>query len=200
MEQVLFKRVARLCALVVIFLLIIACSPKLNWRTVQSPEQGYTALFPGKPDKLERLIPIGDQEFRQTLEAVKVDDDVYSISAIVIPAKQAKTDLVKKITTQLQSNLLERAKTSGGSVAAEAAYFQNKLHQRITTEDYYLVFNGTGKTRQSMRVRWITRVNDSGDISIYQVSVLHLNADTGDVKELLSKEEYANFFNEFYPE
>jgi hypothetical protein len=51
-----------------------------------------------------------------------------------------------------------------------------------------------------MRVRWITRVGDSGNVWLYQVSVLHTNADNADAKILLSKEEYANFFNEFYPE
>ena len=200
MERVLFKSFARPYLLAVIFLLVVACSPRLNWRTVQSPEQRYTALFPGKPDKLNRLIPFGDQEFRQTLEAVKVDDDIYSISSIEIPAKQVNADLVQKITKQLQSNLLDRAKASGGSVIADSAYFQNSQHQRIATTDYYIAFNAAGKAQQTMRVRWITRVSDSGDVWVYQVSVLHANADTGDAKTLLSKEDYTNFFNEFYPE
>jgi hypothetical protein len=200
MEQVLFKSFSRLSLFAAVFLLVVACSPRLNWRTVQSPEQRYSALFPGKPDKLDRQIPIGDQEFRQTLEAVKVDDDIYSISSIEIPAKQVNADLVQKITKQLQSNLLDRAKASGGSVVTEPAYFQNNQHQRIATTDYYIVFSGAGKAQQTMRVRWITRVSDVGNVWVYQASVLHTNADSADAKTLLSKEEYANFFNEFYPE
>ena len=200
MEQALFRGFARPYLLVAIFFLVVACSPRLNWRTVQSPEQRYTALFPGKPDKLDRRIRFGDQEFRQTLEAVKVDDDIYSISSIEIPAKEVNTDLVEKITKQLQSNLLDRAKASGGSVVVDPAYFQNSQHQRIATTDYYIVFNGAGKAKQTMRVRWITRISDSGNAWVYQASVLHTSADTADAKTLLSKEEYANFFNEFYPE
>ena len=196
----MFKGFSRLSLFAAVFLLVVACSPRLNWRTVQSPEQRYTALFPGKPDRLDRLIPFGDQEFRQTLEAVKVDDDIYSISSIEIPAKQVNADLLQKITKQLQSNLLDRAKVSGGSVVTEPAYFQNSKHQRIATTDYYIVFNGAGKAQQTMRVRWITRVADSGNVWLYQVSVLHTNTDSTDAKALLSKEEYANFFNEFYPE
>jgi hypothetical protein len=200
MEQVLFKGFSRLSLFAAVFLLVVACSPRLNWRTVQSPEQRYTALFPGKPDKLDRQIPFGDQEFRQTLEAVKIDDDIYSISSIEIPAKQVNADLVQKITKQLQSNLLDRAKASGGSVVTEPAYFQNIQHQRIATADYYIVFKGASKAQQTMRVRWITRVGDGGNARVYQASVLHINADSTDAKALLSKEEYANFFNEFYPE
>ncbi|WP_251373381.1 hypothetical protein [Polynucleobacter sp. MWH-UH2A] len=164
---------------------------------MQSPEQRYTALFPGKPDKLERQIPFGDQEFHQALEAVKIDDDIYSISTIEIPAQQADSDSIKKITAQLQSNLLDRAKASGGSVATEVANFQNSQHQRIATTDYYIVFNQPSKAQQAMRVRWITRTGENKSVWVYQISVLHSNANTNDAKALLSKEEYANFFNEF---
>ncbi len=200
MERVLFSKPVQFCLLAVAVFLVVACSPKLNWRTVQSPEQRYTALFPGKPDKLERLIPFGEQEFRQTLEAVKIDDDIYSISTIEIPAQQAGIDSIKKITAQLQSNLLDRAKASGGIVISEPAYFQNSQHQRIQTIDYYLVFNQASKAQQAMRVRWITRFDNNKSVWVYQASVLHTNANTGDVKTLLSKEEYENFFNEFVPE
>ena len=200
MERALFRKLARPCLLATLFLLVIACSPKLNWRTVQSPEQRYAALFPAKPDKLERQIPFGDQEFRQTLEAVKVDDDIYSISSVEVPAQQAEPNVIKKITEQLQANLLDRAKASGGSVVSEPAYFQNSQHQRIQTVDYYLVFNQSSKVQQAMRVRWIIRAGDNKSAWIYQASVLHTNANTSDVKALLSKEEYANFFNEFMPE
>lgn len=200
MERVLFRKFARFFLLAPLFLLVIACSPKLNWRTIQAPEQRYTALFPAKPDKLERQIPFGDQEFRQTLEAVKVDDDIYSISSVEIPAQQAEPNVIKKITEQLQANLIDRAKASGGSVVSEPAYFQNSQHQRIQVNDYYIVFNQTGKAQQAMRVRWITRVVDNKSVWIYQTSVLHTNANTSDVKALLSKEECSNFFNEFVPE
>ena len=61
--------------------LLSACSPKLDWRTVQSPQEGYSALFPGKPEKIERKLPYQNQEIPQTLEAVKIEDDIYSVSA-----------------------------------------------------------------------------------------------------------------------
>jgi len=51
-----------------------------------------------------------------------------------------------------------------------------------------------------MRVRWISRPSNNGETMIYQVSVLNSKANTEDAKATLSKEEYANFFNEFHPE
>jgi hypothetical protein len=197
MEPVLF-RAWKAVALLAAMILLIACSPKLDWRTVQSPQERYTALFPGKPDKLERRIPYQEQELNQTLEAVKIDNDIYSISSIQVPANQAEA--TEKIITQLKSSLLERAKASGGRVVEEVATYQASNRQKLTTTDYFIVLKLNVKEQQQMRVRWITRQASNGDAWIYQISVLHANANTDDAKTLLSKEEYANFFNEFYPE
>jgi hypothetical protein len=197
MEPVLF-RACIAAVLLAAMILLAACSPKLDWRAVQSPQERYTALFPGKPDKLERRIPYQDQELQQTLEAVKIDDDIYSISSVQVPPNQAAA--TEKIILQLKNNLLGRAKAFGGMVLEENASYQASNRQRLPTTDYFITFKSNGKAQQQMKVRWITRQASNGDAWIYQVSVLHANAKTDDAKTLLSKEEYANFFNEFYPE
>lgn len=197
MELALFRSF-KAGALLAAIILLVACSPKLDWRTVQSPQERYTALFPGKPDKLKRRIPYQDQDLQQTLEAVKIDDDIYSISSIQVPASNAAA--TEKIITHLKNNLLERAKASGGTVVEEVATYQTSNRQKLVATDYFLILNLNAKEQQQMRVRWITRQASNGDAWIYQVSVLHANANTNDVKTFLSKEEYANFFNEFYPE
>jgi len=196
-EQELF-RACKASVLLAVIILLAACSPKLDWRTVQSPQERYTALFPGKPDKLERRIPYQEQELNQTLEAVKIDNDIYSISSIQVPVNQAAA--TEKIITQLKNNLLERAKASGGAVAEERASYQANNRQKLPTTDYFITFKLNGKEQQQMRVRWITRQASNGDSWIYQVSVLHASASTDDVKVLLAKEEFTNFFSEFYPE
>jgi len=94
--------------------LLSACSPKLDWRTVQSPQEGYSALFPGKPEKIERRLPYLSQEIPQTLEAVKIEDDIYSVSAIRLSQEQAS--LAPNLLEQVQGNLLNRANVTLGSV------------------------------------------------------------------------------------
>ena len=106
----MFRLVSKAATLLATFIFLIACSPKLDWRTVQAPQERYTALFPGKPDKLERRIPYLDQKLLQTLEAVKIDDDIYSVSTIQLPANQSTT--LNKLLSQLQANLIERTKGS----------------------------------------------------------------------------------------
>ena len=198
MELGLFREVFKVGALLATFILLSACSPKLDWRTVQSSQERYTALFPGKPDKLERKIPYQENEFQQTLEAVKVDDDIYSISAIQLPAAQATA--LPKLITQLQSNLLERAKASSENIISVDSFYQAANHQRFPIKDYFIALKSDGKIQQLMRVRWIIRTAPNGDAWIYQVSVLHTNANADDAKTFLSKEGYENFFSEFYPE
>ena len=194
----MFREIFKAASLLATFFFLIACSPKLDWRTVQAPQERYTALFPGKPDKLERRIPYLDQELLQTLEAVKIDDDIYSVSTIQLPANQSAS--LSKLLSQLQANLIDRAKASGGDVTVEDAFYKTTDRQRLPIKDYFLDLKSNGKSQQLMRVRWINRVALNGDIWVYQISVLHMNAGTENVKTLLSKEEYENFFSDFSPE
>lgn len=194
----MFRGILKAATMLAALFLLIACSPKLDWRTVQAPQERYTALFPAKPDKLERRVPYADQEVLQVLEAVKIDDDIYSISTIQLPVNQSSS--LSKLLSQLQNNLLERAKASGGDVTVEDAFYKTADKQRLPTKDYFLNLKSNGKTQQQMRVRWINRVAPNGDSWIYQISVLHTSAGVDNAKTFLSKEEYENFFSEFSPE
>ena len=193
----MFRGIFKAATLLAAFIFLIACSPKLDWRTVQAPQERYTALFPGKPDKLERRIPYLDQELLQTLEAVKIDDDIYSVSTIQLPANQSAS--LSKLLSQLQANLIDRAKASGGVVTVEDTFYKIADRQRLPIKDYFLDLKSSGKSQQLMRVRWINRAASNGDIWVYQISVLHMNAGTENAKTLLSKEEYENFFSDFSP-
>lgn len=179
-------------------ILLCACSPKLDWRTIQSVQERYTALFPGKPDKMERKIPYGDQELQQTLEAVKIDEDIYSISSIYLSSQQV--DLLPKLLASLESNLFGNAGVDQSTVLSSDGSYQTASHQRIAVKDYFLEFKSVGSTQQAMRVRWLTRPSLNGGIWLYQVSVLHAGSVQPDVKTFFFAEDRANFFEEFHPD
>lgn len=178
--------------------LLSACSPKLDWRTVQSPQEGYSALFPGKPEKIERRLPYQNQEIPQTLEAVKVEDDIYSVSAIRLSKDQAS--LAPNLLEQVQGNLFSRANVNWESAVNIDALYRTANKQRATTKDYFLEFKSSGSVQQSMRVRWITRTAPDNGLWIYQISVLHTAPAQMNAKIFLSEEAYSNFFDEFHPE
>lgn len=199
MGRGLFKKLCKSsCLLIAAICFLAACSPRFDWRVIQSPQERYTALFPGKPEKIQRRITYQDQELLQSLEALKIEEDIFSISATQIPAGQSS--LLPKILELLQGNLLSRAKESGGQVITEDVLYQTAARQKQPTKDYLIQFKSKGTGEQWMRVRWIARVAADGVIWVYQISVLHTQAIPSDVKTFLSKEEFANFFDEFYPE
>ncbi|MEY4494974.1 MAG: hypothetical protein RL744_38 [Pseudomonadota bacterium] len=195
LSKSIFQKVGVVLALA---FLLIACSPKLDWRTVQSPQEGYSALFPGKPEKMERKFSYQNQEIPQTLEAVKIEDDIYSVSTIHLSKDQAV--LTPKLLEQLQGNLFNRANVSMDSALSVDALYQAANKQRAATKDYFLEFKSTGAVEQSMRVRWITRITPDNGTWIYQISVLHAAPARVDAKQFFSEEAYSNFFDEFHPE
>lgn len=198
MGQALFRRgVLKACLTLATFLLLAACTPKLDWRTVQSPQDAYTALFPGKPERMERKIPYQDQEIPQALEAVKVDDDIYSVSTIYLGKEQIA--LLPKILEQLQDNLLKRAGVDLVTAVSADATYQTADRQRKPTKDYFLEFMSAGAAQQSMRVRWIIKLSPDSGAWIYQLSVLHTAPARVEAKKFFSEEQYSNFFDEFRP-
>jgi hypothetical protein len=184
--------------ILVFVFLFSACSPKLDWRTVQSPQEGYSALFPGKPEKIDRRLPYQNQDIPQTLEAVKIDDDIYSVSTIRLSKDQ--TILIPKLLEQLQDHVLSRAGVNLESAAGVDAVYQTASRQKISTKDYFLKFESAGAIEQSMRVRWITRITPDNGARIYQVSVLHTAPARVNAKQFFSEEMYSNFFDEFHPD
>jgi hypothetical protein len=198
MGPVLFKLVLQKLGVVLTSVLLLsACSPKLDWRIVQAPQEGYSTLFPGKPEKMERRLPYQNQEIAQTLEAVKIENDIYSVSTILLSRDQAL--LAPTLLEQLQGNLLSRANVNLDSAVSSDALYQAANKQRVATKDYFLEFKSTGTVEQSMRVRWITRIAPNNEVWIYQISVLHTAPARVDAKKFFSEEVYSNFFDEFHP-
>ena len=189
---------SRLGVFLVLVFLLTACSPKLDWRTVQSPQEGYSALFPSKPEKIERRLTYQDQEIPQTLEAVKIDHDIYSISTTHLSKDQLA--LVAKLLEQLQGNIFNRAGVHSENAISTDTFYQTANRQRVSAKDYFLEFKSASAAEQSMRVRWITRMTPDGGAWIYQLSVLHTAPIRIGAKQFFSEEAYSNFFDEFHPD
>ncbi len=197
--QVLSKpMLQKLGVVLALIFLLSACSPRLDWRTVQSPQERYSALFPGKPEKIERRLPYQNQEIPQTLEAVKIEDDIYSVSAIRLSKDQAS--LAPNLLEQVQGSLFSLANVNQENAVGVDALYRTANKQRAATKDYFLEFKSSGRVEQSMRVRWITRSTPDNGAWIYQISVLHTAPARVNAKTFFSEEAYANFFDEFHPE
>ena len=47
----------KVVGIIVVSAVILGCSPKLDWRAVNTERLGYSALFPEKPKQAERTLP-----------------------------------------------------------------------------------------------------------------------------------------------
>jgi len=199
MRQGLFRaKFSQALFLIALAFGIVACSPSLNWRTVQAPEEGYSTLFPAKPDKLERNLPFQDQEIHQVLQAAKIDDDIYSVSSIHLVGKQV--EFVPKILEQLQTNVLSRARVNLQNAMTQETYYRNANQQRLMAKNYFLeipISEKNNSPHQLMRVMWITSVVENEGVWIYQLAVLRTRTSSEDAKTVLSDETFLPFFEEF---
>ena len=199
MRQGLFRtKIAQTLLLITLAFGMMACSPSLNWRTVQAPEEGYSTLFPAKPDKLERNLPFQDQEIHQVLQAAKIDDDIYSVSSIHLVGKQ--TEFLPKILEQLQTNVLGRAGVNLQNAMTQESYYRNANQQRMVAKNYFLeipIGEKNNSTHQLMRVMWITSAIENDGVWIYQLAVLRTRASNEEAKTVLSNETFSPFFEEF---
>jgi len=199
MRQGLFRaKFSQALLLISLALGTVACSPSLNWRTVQAPDEGYSTLFPAKPDKLERNLPFQDQEIHQVLQAAKIDDDIYSVSSIHLVGKQ--TEFLPKILEQLQTNVLGRAGVNLQNAMTQESYYRNANQQRMVAKNYFLeipIGEKNNSTHQLMRVMWITSAIENDGVWIYQLAVLRTRASSKEAKTVLSNETFSPFFEEF---
>ena len=191
-------KIAQALLLISLALGTVACSPSLNWRTVQAPEEGYSTLFPAKPDKLERNLPFQDQEIHQILQAAKIDDDIYSVSSIHLVGKQV--EFLPKILEQLQTNVLSRARVNLQNAMTQESYYRNANQQRMVAKNYFLeipIGEKNNSTHQLMRVMWIASAVENDGVWIYQLAVLRTRASGEEAKTVLSNETFSPFFEEF---
>jgi hypothetical protein len=208
MERGLFSRskfslpiqavgLAKVVGIIVISAAILGCSPRLDWRAVNTERLGYSALFPEKPKQAERTLPYAGLELQQTLEVTQIDDAIMSITTIVVPSSinaQAGALLEQVQKTILQSaNAVQTPPIKRPSQYLIAGPSRNKG----LAEDYlFEIQSPSGK--RLMRVRWIMRPDGEGGSRIYQQSLLLLapvNAKA--FQSELTAEKWDPFFDEF---
>jgi hypothetical protein len=176
---------------------ILGCSPKLDWRAVNTERLGYTALFPEKPKQAERTLPYAGLELQQTLEVTQIDDAIMSITTITVPSSiNAQADTLLE---QVQKAILQSANAVQTPPIKHPSQYliAGPSRSKGLTEDYlFEIQNPSGK--RWMRVRWIMRPDGEGGSRIYQQSLLILapaNAKAFQVE--LTAEKWDPFFDEF---
>jgi hypothetical protein len=176
---------------------VLGCSPKLDWRAVNTERLGYSALFPEKPKQAERTLPYAGIELQQTLEVTQIDDAIMSITTIAVPS--SINAQAGALLEQVQKAILQSANAiQVPPIKRPSQYLiAGPNRSKGLAEDYlFEIQNPSGK--RWMRVRWIMRPDGEGGSRIYQQSLLLLapaNAKAFQVE--LTAEKWDPFFDEF---
>jgi len=176
---------------------VLGCSPKLDWRAVNTERLGYSALFPEKPKQAERTLPYAGIELQQTLEVTQIDDAIMSITTIAVPS--SINAQAGALLEQVQKAILQSANAVQTLPIKRPSQYliAGPNRSKGLAEDYlFEIQNPSGK--RWMRVRWIMRPDGEGGSRIYQQSLLLLapaNAKSFQVE--LTAEKWDPFFDEF---
>lgn len=76
--------VARRLALVTGALLLAACSPALNWRSVSVPEAGLTLSLPCKPERATRTVDLGAGTVDLSMIGCEADGATFAVSHMAL--------------------------------------------------------------------------------------------------------------------
>ncbi|MFM6922090.1 MAG: hypothetical protein ACKOXZ_05155, partial [Polynucleobacter victoriensis] len=91
--QITHSMLFKLFSSILIGISLVACTPSLDWRTVRSDDLLYEALYPSKPSRAEKTVMFNGQKLTMTMEASRVNDTLFAVGVINIPAIAKGIDL-----------------------------------------------------------------------------------------------------------
>ena len=116
--------------------LLLACSPKFDWRDYRSNDAPYAVLFPGKPGTQSRGVNLDGLEVNMAMAAAEVDGVTFAVgSAVLADANAApkalaamKTAMVKNIAGTITSDQVAGASSANGQQLILAVQAKGSQH------------------------------------------------------------------------
>ncbi|MEY2706745.1 MAG: hypothetical protein RI905_496 [Pseudomonadota bacterium] len=197
--QITHSMLLKLFTSILIGLSLTACTPSLDWRTVRSDDLMYEALYPGKPSRAEKTIIFNNQKLTMTMEASRVNDTLFAVGVINIPAT-AKTIDLKSLKDFLQNGMLSNLKTDQAvnptmisvKTAGQPSY-------DLPAQEWLLQGLGPDGQQRLLRFRVVQRNLPDGQIQIYQQSILQVIKNNAPIEKILRSDEHEMFFTGFKP-
>lgn len=184
---------------ILISLSLAACTPSLDWRTVRSDDLLYEALYPGKPSRAEKTVMFNNQKLTMTMEASRVNDTLFAVGVINIPATAKGIDL-KALKDFLQNGMLSNLKTdqapSPKTISVKTA---GQPSYDLPAQEWVIQGLGPDGQQRLLRFRVVQRNLPDGQIQIYQQSILQSLKNNLAVEKILRSDEHDMFFTGFKP-
>lgn len=169
--------------------LLMACSPKYDWRTVQSNEGAYAVDYPAKPTAEARPITINGQRLPMTMQAASIDGTLFAVGVVELPADDAvwRQHAVDALRGGLSANLK-------GNVTVRDVVVKTAAQPPLSLPGVELIAQGAGGDDPTPR-RLTARVVATGKHA-YQAVVL----ESGDAaRDARQQEQVEQFLASFHP-
>ena len=197
--QITHSMLFKLFSSILIGISLVACTPSLDWRTVRSDDLLYEALYPGKPSRAEKTVMFNSQKLTMTMEASRVNDTLFAVGVINIPATAKGIDL-KALKDFLQNGMLSNLKTNQAptpkTISVKTA---GQPSYDLPAQEWVIQGLGPDGQQRLLRFRVVQRNLPDGQIQIYQQSILQSLKNNLAVEKILRSDEHEMFFTGFKP-
>lgn len=197
--QITHSMLFKLFSSILIGISLVACTPSLDWRTVRSDDLLYEALYPGKPSRAEKIVMFNSQKLTMTMEASRVNDTLFAVGVINIPATAKGIDL-KALKDFLQNGMLSNLKTDQAptptTISVKTA---GQPSYDLPAQEWVIQGLGPDGQQRLLRFRVVQRNLPDGQIQIYQQSILQSLKNNLAVEKILRSDEHEMFFTGFKP-
>ncbi len=109
---------------------LAACSPAFNWREVRPDNSGLSLLFPCKPEKAEKMVPLGGPPTNLVLLGCDTGGATFAVAM----AEMGDIAKVPAVLTQWQNLTLANMKAPLIPAAAASALSAQAVHAVLPTQ------------------------------------------------------------------
>ena len=110
--------------LIVVFALLVGCTPAFNWREVGFDQAGVTALLPCKPDRGMRAVQLAGQSVQMSMAGCESGGAMFAVSLVEAPAAAAPS-VIQQIAQDLKASnkATHSRQVAHGRYVAQAAIY-----------------------------------------------------------------------------
>ena len=161
--------------------LLLACTPKFDWREVRGTGAPYSVMLPAKPASQARPINLGGTQVVMTMTAAEAGDVTFAVGTAELPDAAAARSALSAMKTALVRNI-------GGTIRHEKSASAGSAYATIEIDASGPPNDATGGQPRVLLARFVAK-----DRRVYQLVV------TGREKAV-SQEAVDTFFTSFKPE
>lgn len=162
-----------LIALCLAGLTLLGCTPKYDWRVIQSEEYRWSATFPAKPVEVSRTVSMTgvDQPVKLTLRSAKVGEAMFAVGWVAGEANAEKiraaleAAMLKNINHDPASLKIKTVSTGGQTARQVFAAGKMQIDNSFAPTDARLWMRSIASPNPTVAAIEIIAVGPAGELT-----------------------------------